>query len=30
MTRLVIIRSVADATKVDAVAFAYQQIACGC
>ena len=30
MTRLVTIRSVADATKVDAVRFAYKQIACGC
>jgi hypothetical protein len=30
MTRLVTIRSVADATKVDAVKFAYKEIACGC
>jgi hypothetical protein len=30
MTRLVTIKSVADATKIDAVAFAYKQIACGC
>ena len=30
MTRLVTIRSVADATKIDAVAFAYKEIACGC
>ena len=30
MTRLVTIRSVADATKIDAVRFAYKEIACGC
>ncbi len=30
MTRLVTIRSVADATKVDAVTFGYKKIACGC
>lgn len=30
VTRLVTIRSVADATKVDAVRFAYKQTACGC
>ena len=29
-SRLVTIRSVADATKVDAVMFAYKKIACGC
>lgn len=30
MTRLVTIRSVADAAKVDAVVFAYKKIPCGC
>lgn len=30
ITRRVTIRSVADATKIDAVRFAYKEIACGC
>jgi hypothetical protein len=30
MTRLVTIRSVADATKIDAVIFAYKEVACRC